>query len=352
MPNIYITEQDALLKTQNQNFQVFHQQAQCISVPIRHVNQIIIFGNLHLPRDVMKTMRLHHIPVLYLTQQGEYLGRLENTSQLQPKYLAYQRKRSRDVEFTRATAESIIWAKLHNQHLFLQTWTRYQKHHASQMALNYLSLLMDDLPMAKSLNELREYDEEANNLYYPAFSNLLNFHHGCSRTTKNLINTLLNLGYQLLHQHIYTLLHTSKLHPDCAIFHHQSHHEFPLACDLMAEFRAPIVDDLVMNFVKNRFLADANGTTSNNGNGINSWRTLLKTFLQHWEAKLRTVVLHPSAGEVTYRQCMELQIREYLACVLGEIEYYRPLALKFHPVHPDFTNTVEPQKVPLGLVKQ
>jgi CRISP-associated protein Cas1 len=49
---------------------------------------------------------------------------------------------------------------------------------------------------------------------------------------------------------------------------------------------------------------------------------------------------------------MELQIREYLACLIGDVEFYRPLALKFHPVHPDFTNTVEPQKVPLALVKQ
>ncbi|WP_290889689.1 hypothetical protein [Fischerella sp.] len=53
--------------------------------------------------------------------------------------------------------------------------------------------------------------------------------------------------------------------------------------------------------------------------------------LLHWEAKLRTFVLHPYAGEVSYRQCIDLQVREYLACLLGDVEYYRPLALKFNP---------------------
>ncbi len=70
MPNIYITEQDALLKTQRQNLQVFHQQEQYLSIPIRHVSQIIIFGNINLPQDIIKILQLHHIPVLFLTQES------------------------------------------------------------------------------------------------------------------------------------------------------------------------------------------------------------------------------------------------------------------------------------------
>jgi CRISPR-associated protein Cas1 len=51
----------------------------------------------------------------------------------------------------------------------------------------------------------------------------------------------------------------------------------------------------------------------------------LKLFLQHWEEKLKTTVNHLHAGEVTYRQCLQLQVQEYLACLLGDVEHYRPL---------------------------
>ncbi|MGI2906269.1 CRISPR-associated endonuclease Cas1 [Tolypothrix sp. VBCCA 56010] len=343
MSTIYITEHDALLKIQHHYLKVFHQQKQRICIPIRNLSQIIFFSNIHLTQQVIQIVHSHQIPVLYLTQNGEYLGRLENTSQLQPKYLIHQRRHKRDIEFNRATAESMIWAKLHNQHNFLQSWTRNYANPITQRALNYLTLLMDNLPIATSLNQLQEYNQEADNIYHRAISYLLSFYNPCSHTTAKQIAKLQNLGNLLLHQYIYTLLHTAGLHPDYAIFHPNTY-ELPLVWDFMAEFRAPIVDDLVFNFARN--LPNSNG----NGNGKKS-RTVLQSFLQHWEGKLQTFVLHPYAGEVSYRQCMDLQVREYLACLLGDVEYYRPLAFKHNPAHFNFANVGESQKAPLTLVK-
>jgi CRISP-associated protein Cas1 len=342
MSTIYITEQDVSFQIQHRYFKVLHQQKQRISVPIRNLSQIIIFGNINLPRDVMKILRSQQIPVLYLTQSGEYLGRLENPSELQPKYSTYQKKRLRDIEFLRATAESIIWAKLHNQQVFLQSWTRHYANGTTQRALNYLTLLMDNLAIAPSVEYLCEYSEEADKVYDSAIASLLNFYNECPHTTTKRISRFFQLGHQLLHQYIYTLLNTTELHPDYAILHRDTHHELPLAWDFTAEFRAPIVDDLVLSFVKN--------LPNTNGNGKSQPQTLLQRFLQHWEAKLRTFILHPYVGEVSYRQCLNLQVREYLACLLGDVEFYRPLALKFHPTH-NHLNPPKPQKAPLTLVK-
>ncbi|MEA5503665.1 CRISPR-associated endonuclease Cas1 [Halotia wernerae UHCC 0503] len=327
MPTIYITESDALLKMQRQKFQVFHQEKQCVSIPIRQVSQIILFGNIKLPKEVIKVVVAHQIPVLYITTFGEILGRLENTSQRQYKYLTSQRQHLRNLELKRATAESMIWAKLHNQHTFLKNWTRHYADHNTQRALNYLTLLMDNLPIATSVSELREYSEEADNVYYRAVASVLSFYNPTSHINQKYIKGFLKLGYQLLHQYIYTLLDTAGLHPDYAILHRDVHHELPLAWDFSIEFCTPIVDDLVLNFARN--FAYTNG----NGNGKSEPRTILQRFLQHWEAKLRTFVLHPYAGEVSYRQCMDLQVREYIACLLGDTEHYRPLALKFHPAN-------------------
>ena len=343
MSTIYITEQNANIQIQHHYLKVFHQQKQCVSLRISNVSQIIIFGNITLPKEIIKVVVAHQIPVLYITPFGEIIGRLENTSQRQYKYLTCQHQRIRNRELKRATAESMIWAKLHNQHRFLQSWTHHHANYIIQRALNYLTLLIDNLPTATSLNELREYSEEADKVYDSAVTSILSFYNVCSHINQKPINGFLNLGYQLLNQYIYTLLNSVGLHPNYAILSRNSDYELPLAWDLSAEFRAPIVNDCVLTFVRN--------FSHTNGNGESHSRTILQRFLQHWEAQLRTFVIHPYAGEVSYRQCMDLQVREYIACLLGDVEYYRPLAFKHHPAHFDIADAVAPVQVPLALVK-
>lgn len=344
MSTIYLTELDVSFKIQNKYLKVFHQQRQCFLTRINNISQFIIFGDIKLPKDVMQVIRLNQIPVLYLTQMGEYVGRLENPSPVQCKYFNYQRQYLRNIEFNRAIAESIVWAKLHNQYCFLQSWTQHYSDYTTQRALDYLTLLMDNLSIAPSIEELHQYIEEADKVYYCAIASILSLFNSNSYTTVRQINQFLHLGNLLLHQYIYNHLQTAGLHPDYGILYRDIDRELPLAWDFSLEFRAPIVDDVVLHFVRN-FVA--NGS---NGNGKKS-HSYLRQFLHYWEGKLKSFVIHPYAGEISYRQCIELQVKEYIASLLGDVEYYRPLALKFHPNYSAFTNMTENQKPALTVVK-
>jgi CRISPR-associated protein Cas1 len=307
---------------------MFNQEKQCFRSRISNISQLIIFGNIHLPQEVIELVISHQIPVLYLSSNGEFLGRLENTSQQQAKYLTYQRRRTRDNEFNRVTAESILRVKLHNQHGLLQKWNQYHTNYTTKRALNYLTLLMDNLPISTSMAELRECSQEADNIYHCAITSLFSFY--CSRyphPTAKQISKLLNLGNQLLHQYIYTTLNTIGLDPNYAILHQSDRHELPLILDFAAEFRPAIVDDLVLNFALN--LPHPHLNSDRHGNGKKR-QTILDRFLQQWEGQLGILVFHSHAGEVSYRQCINLQIREYLAYLLGDIESYHPVGLKFH----------------------
>ncbi|MGB6301204.1 MAG: CRISPR-associated endonuclease Cas1 [Rivularia sp. (in: cyanobacteria)] len=339
MSTIYITERDVSFLIQSRYLKVFQNYNQRFCIPIRNISQFIVFGNIKLPKHIIQIVRLNQLPVLYLTQSGEYLGRVENPSATRPKYLSYQQRSIGNTEFNHATAESMIWAKLHNQHTYLLSWTRNYKSYETQRALDYLTLLMDNLAMAPSINDLQDFCTEADKVYYCAFASLLKLYsNGHGRDTSKF----LQLGNQLLTQYIYTLLNTAGLHPDYAVFHDDGYYELPLAWDFAEEFRAFIVDDLVLNFARN--------LNKSNGNGKKP-TTLLKRFLQSWEAKLKTFILHPYAGEVSYRQCMDLQVKEYVKSLLGDVEYYRPLALKFNPEQTSFTKVVKNQKPALTLVK-
>lgn len=52
----------------------------------------------------------------------------------------------------------------------------------------------------------------------------------------------------------------------------------------------------------------------------------LKKFLKHWEDRLLTEVLHPHTGyKVNHWRLFELQVWEYIACLVGDREVYRPM---------------------------
>lgn len=273
-------------------------------------------------------------------------------SQGEPKYIIYQRQRWSNYQLNRDTAESIIWAKLHNQQIFLQGWTWYHTDNIIQRSLNYLKLLMDNLAMAapapwsiaRSLIELREYSQEADRMYDRAITSLLKSHNPCPHMTTTRIRGLFNLADQLLQQYIYQLLNTAELDPSYGILSSTNSDEFSLARDLAAEFRPAITDDVVLNFLRN--------VSITNGQGKKHGQWLLQNFLQHWETKLKTFILHPDAGEVTYRQCLDLQVRAYLSCLLGDTEYYRPLAFKHHPVRSHSVHPLKAQHRILALVKR
>lgn len=348
MSTIYITETNTTFKVQNKYLKVFPQDKARFFIRINNITQFIIFGNIKLPKDVMQIVRLNQIPVVYFTGTGEYIGRAENPSNIiQAKYLDYQRQSLSNTEFTRATAESIIWAKLHNQYAYLQSWTRNYNDYTTQRALNYLTLLMDNLSIAPSTEELYQYIEEADKIYYCGVASLLSLYCSNLHVTAQQIDRFFNLGNQLLHQYVYTTLRNAGLHPDYGILHRDTDRELPLAWDLSAEFHAAIVDDLVLHFVRN-LTKNSNGNCKKNGK---KYHNHLKQFLQSWEGKLKSSVLHPYIGEVSYRQCIDFQVKEYIASLLGDVDYYRPLALKLIRDRNNFSNTVESQKPALTLVK-
>ncbi len=44
------------------------------------------------------------------------------------------------------------------------------------------------------------------------------------------------------------------------------------------------------------------------------------------EEKLQSEMTHPNTGyKLAYRPCIELQVQEYIACLIGEVEVYHPM---------------------------
>lgn len=332
MTTLYVTSPGSFLQVKSSHFQLFEQQQLCQEIPIKQVSQIILFSYCDLSRRAVNLALSHRIPVAFLADQGHYIGRVDADVQRQRQYKTRQQECSLHLEFTQSIAESLIRAKLYNSRTLLLRLNRRTSTSSAQKAINALTQLIEHLPMVNTLDALWNYETKAATLYYRALGSLLpnsfNFQQRTFRPPIDRINSLLNLGYALLSQNLYIFVQELGLDTDLGNLHTSCQNHTPLVCDLMEQFRAPIVEDLVADLVNRECLSLDDFLPPDEQGGMYLSPNVLHKFLKHWEEKLQTPVTHLSVVNVTYRHCLELQVREYLSFLIGEQEFYRPLLWK------------------------
>jgi CRISPR-associated endonuclease Cas1 len=333
MPTLYVTEPGSYLKVyEQQQFQVFHQCRLLYEVAVNQVNNLVLFGYSRQSDGAVNCALSHRIPVLFLCPKGTYFGRVETEERCPVKYLARQLKSAQNPDFTRVTAESIIRAKLHNFRVLLLRFFHCYPTKASQTALKAMALLIDDLPLADSVEALRGYAQTATTLYWQALASLFteafSFENLPQHPPTDPISSLLNLGYTLLNQNLYSLLQAVGLHSHFGNLHiHRDHHP-ALVADFREEFSTLLVDSLVVKLMIFQIFTPEDFTQSDEQGGVYLYPDAIKKFLTYWEKTLQSEATHLYAGKVNYQQCLEWQVREYVSYLLGDQEFYRPFVSK------------------------
>jgi CRISPR-associated protein Cas1 len=161
MTAIYITDSEAVLQVRHGTLQVFQQHTLCISVPLERVSQILILGRCHLKQEIVSLVAFRRIPILFLLDSGREIIRSTPPFQRRTKYQNQQLRRAREPEFSQMMAESIVRAYLHNCCMVLQRLPREGCVTSIEAAERALSLLIDDLPMAGSVEDLWDYQAMA-----------------------------------------------------------------------------------------------------------------------------------------------------------------------------------------------
>lgn len=326
MTTICVVEPQTELKIQSTQLQIFHQQKFCFAVPVNHINQLIILGQQPWARKAINLALSLHIPVLYFAPDGQCLEYLNPPNFDPAKYRSYQIRRSRDTEFTRSTAESLVRAKLHNAHVLLSQFDQRSGHPAVHRVLNLLQRLLDDLPLVPSLADLFNYESTGSSFYRAALSRLLPEAFRDRSLGFNPISQLTNLGNALLSQRIQTVLQAAGLDHEVANLHVNAFDRPPLVCDFLTELQVPFVDSLVMRlFITGQIMPEDFIWLEQ---GIFLRPTALEVFIQNWDAHLLASINHPYTGQTTYHDCLELQVQEYLSCLLDEQSFYHPMLLR------------------------
>ncbi|MEL6320808.1 MAG: CRISPR-associated endonuclease Cas1 [Cyanobacteria bacterium J06626_14] len=331
MSLLYLTHQGSKLRKDHGCFLVESPDSEAINIPIREVEHVCIFGNIHLSTSAISTCLYHQIPVVFLSQTGSYKGHLWNAECSRQRIESAQYERFGQPTFQMAIARAIVQGKLWNSRQWLMKLNRRRSLvpvadaiagiHQDWQKVQRLCLTVDNL------DTLRGYEGAAAARYFPALGQLLK--HSDFALTKRTrrpptdpINSLLSFGYTLLFNNVLSLLRVEGVNPYLGNLHRSDRHEAQLAFDLMEEFRSPIVDTLVMQLINQKVFSLEDFTLPNEDGGVYLKDAARKRFLQGFEQRIMSQVKHPDSSQaVPYRQVIVLQIRRYKESLLTGASY-------------------------------
>jgi CRISP-associated protein Cas1 len=327
MAAIYLIEQGTTIYKEYQRFIIYVSEKPKLEVPIREVQQILVFGNIQLSTPVMQVCLREQIAVVFLSQSGRYHGHLWSSEFRDLDQELVQVRRWGDAAFQFQVSQAIVYGKLMNSKQLLLRFNRKRKLPDVERAIIGINQDIEALEFSESLDRLRGYEGIGAARYFPALGQLITnsrfeFSLRNRQPPTDPVNSLLSFGYTLLFNNVLGFIIAEGLSPYLGNFHYGERQKPYLAFDLMEEFRSPIVDGLVLKVIHKSLLKPQDFDIVPSTGGVYLNQSARRVFLKQFETRMNEEVSHPDLqSKVTYRQAIQLQVRRYKQSLLSGVPY-------------------------------
>lgn len=334
MRTLYLQEQGSLLTRQGERLVVKKGSEYLLEVPAMKVDQIFVFGRCGLTTPVITYLLGRETPVFFFSSRGRYYGVFESPTQDRVALHREQFQRMSDPEFRLRTARAIVTGKLHNSRVLLQRNQRRRGSRELDTILRDLVDLCGRVEHATTVEEVMGFEGAGTARYYDGLRVLLEgrlgFFRRHRRPPPDPVNSLLSFGYTLCFYNLFGFVRGRGLHPYVGLFHSIRDRHPALVSDLLEEFRAPVVDGLVLYLVNSRVLQAKDFWTPDSGGGGCFLRDAgRRIFIEHFERRMRKRITHqPSGRVVDWRRAMDLQALQMKQWIEGAISEYRPMVIR------------------------
>ena len=335
---VYVREQGAVVRKRGERLVVTKEHDELMDLPLIHVRQLAVVGNVQLTTQAVAALLQNEVDVVFFSQHFKFRGRLVGGGSKFAQLRHAQLQTMSDEARTLDIARWVVNAKLTNQRVITQrqasTYGSGTPPRALSDAVSGIGAMREGADAAQSLDSLRGYEGKAGAYYFGALKALLDpgwgFQGRAYYPPPDPINSVLSLGYSLLLKDMVAAVQLVGLDPYLGFFHTIEYARPSLALDVMEEFRPVLVDTLVLEMVKRRQLTPADFVRT--GRTERPWEMSdrgVSTLLKGYEERLQTQVRHPVTGDqVSYRRCLELQVRQIANLVLGKAERYVGVTMK------------------------
>lgn len=330
MRTLYISRQGCYISLKAETLIVKQGETIHGEIQLPLLEQILIFGKSQMTTEAIRSCLWRDIPIAYLSRMGYCYGRLMPIARGYRQLSRYQQQLTTTDKLI--VAQNIVAGKLKNSRTFLQRQQRRNPSTTTEMAIKSLAVLIQKAREAETTERLMGLEGAGAAQYFSAFGECLNhpnfiFLARSRRPPGNPVNAMLSFGYQILWNHILTLIEIQGLDPYYACLHQGTERHAALASDLIEEFRAPIIDSLVLWLINSKIMDDTQDFVHHDGGcylNNHGREKYIKYFLQKLEEDVQN-----QKGENQPRwDLMTQQIKIFKEFVYQPSQVYQPYQIR------------------------
>ena len=336
---LYVDEPGCAIKKTGERILVAKENEIIRDIPLIHLGQVVISGNVNLTTPAMQTLLHEGIPVVFLSAYGRYHGALTPQVSRNSLLRRAQHRVAENVERCLALSKAFVHGKIWNMRTMLQRrkW-RAEKGTEDALAPLLASIkamhgMQKRIPRATELTQLLGMEGNASAEYFRSFAFMLksemgfDFERRSRRPPADATNALLSFAYSLLTADVMAAIQIVGMDPYVGFFHQVKYGKPCLALDLMEEFRPIIADSVVITLINTRQITPADFEKSHGGWYLKS--NARKKFYAAYETRKNETLTHPVFKyKLSFRRAMELQARLLAKYLTDEIDAYTPLTVR------------------------
>lgn len=330
MRTLYVSRQGCYITLKGETLIIKQGETIHGEVQLPLLEQILIFGKSQITTQAIRTCLWRDIPIAYLSRMGYCYGRLMPIARGYRQLSRYQQQLTAIERLL--VARQIVQAKLKNSRTFLLRQQRRNPSETAEIAIKSLEVLGQKSGEAETIERLMGLEGAGAAQYFSAFGECLNnpnfvFIARSRRPPGNPVNAMLSFGYQILWNHLLTIIELQGLDPYYACLHQGTERHAALASDLIEEFRSPIIDSLVLWLINSKVM-DTEKDFEYHDSGCylnNSGRPkYIKYFLQRLEEEVQNY----QAEKQPRWDLMTHQIKLFKEFIYKPSQLYKPYQIR------------------------
>lgn len=336
---LYVSNPESYLSIDGENIVVSVGGTEVFRIPIHNIESIVCFGFMGASPALMGYCAKNCVGLSFVSPYGRFLGRV--TGGVYGNVLLRKRQYQISEIETEclSIAINVITSKLVNSRVVVERCIRDHSETVNIAALREASAYLKNssfrLQKCRTLDEVRGVEGDCAKVYFGVFDHLVLqqkdefFMHGrCKRPPTDNLNAMISFLYTILAHDIQSALETVGLDPYVGFLHRDRPGRPSLALDIMEEFRAFMVDRVVLSLI-NRKQVSGKGFSSKESGGVLMDDDTRKEVLTAWQKRKQEKITHPFLEEK-----VEIGLLPYIQALLmaryfrGDIESYPPFLWK------------------------
>lgn len=328
MSTLYITEQGAKLRKESKRLIVEKENQVLLEIPEFKIERVFIFGNVQLTTQVLKFLLESGTDVSFFTYYGKFIGKLFS-AESKNIFLRIAQYEKYDIHQHRIDiAKILILAKVKNSKNVLLKYARNHPEVDFSFETSQLDKIIAEIPRKAGTSSLMGIEGTASSIYFGCFGKMLiknfNFEKRETRPAKDPVNSMLNFGYALLTNELFSSLSARGFDPYLGFFHSTAYGRPSLALDLMEEFRQPIIDRLVIELINKEVIKPDQFEEVEGKIYLNA--EARKEYLKNYERRMQTKVKFEEKN-LSYREIIHHQVEKFANWILKN-HPYEPFEIK------------------------